>query len=151
MTDWTEEGRLPELQALAAKGLSASMIAREMRLPSRSAVIGAAYRHGVALNGNNNQGERERKPRKPRSRGKPSKPMSFQVGPPTDPTPVVPAQESSVASGEPASIVDVKGCLWPISGEGYATLFCNGKKTRGPYCAHHWRISVTRYVDPRRG
>ena len=150
MTEPWQGERLDTLRALVADGLSASQIASAMKATSRSAVIGAAHRNHIALNGSVSQGERAAPgTRARRTRLKPSKP--FVSGPPTEPVPIVPDKISTVAFGKPANIVDVQGCLWPIHGEGYETMFCNGKRRDGSkYCAGHWRTSVSIRVDTRR-
>jgi hypothetical protein len=76
---WNEE-RIAELKRLIGLNLSASKIAIEMGLPSRSVVCGKARRLGLHINGqsSHSQGQRESKRRVPQHR-KSSGPRRYPV------------------------------------------------------------------------
>ncbi len=42
----------------------------------------------------------------------------------------------------------LRGCRWPIAGEGADTLFCCRKKARGSYCEDHAKRAYTRSQVP---
>jgi hypothetical protein len=142
MSDAWGAERIEQMRQLAATGLSAAQIATKMNIPtSRSAVIGAANRHGVTLKGRpcpgGIRGVRNAQPR----RILPRKPVQFR-SPVEEAEPVVPTGESTVAYGQKANVVDVSGCRWPVEGEGFATMFCNaGRQEASQYCARHHRLA----------
>jgi hypothetical protein len=139
MSDAWGAERVEQMRQLAACGLSAAQIATKMTIPtSRSAVIGAANRHGVTLTARAH-GMSKPQPRRILAR----KPVQYK--PVEKAEPVVPTGESTVAYGEKATIVDVSGCRWPVEGEGYATMFCNAnRREASQYCARHHQLARSR-------
>ncbi len=116
--DWGPD-QIDRVRTLAADGLSAAEIAREIGGVSRQAVAGVVKRRGIALAGGKATGRA--KPRLP--------PLQ------SEPEPV---------AGEPVSTLRLKSgqCKWPVS-EDSPWLHC-GLPAHGPYCREHHARSYSK-------
>jgi GcrA cell cycle regulator len=143
---WTPQ-RIDRLLALAAEGLSSSVIAAELGHVTRNAVVGKLNRlrrrERQLLAGHSEMRE-VRKPRtcKPRQRR----------SPPVKPKPEsVPAPDAPPERGEPhgpfmVRLLDVRfhHCRWPIGDPRSKDFrFCGFERenTSTSYCAHHHQVS----------
>lgn len=146
MTYWTEQ-RVEQLRSLWADGHSASAIQREMRAPSRSAIIGKAYRLGLESRAGM-QRTVEPKPKQSKPR-KPARIVSITNGslPRTDSKPPLPVKLTEIAQTNAFPIVfgraqallarHAEQCGFPM-GDGSQFHYCTNRKGEGKhYCDGH--------------
>lgn len=163
MSEWTDE-RVARLRELAAEGLSASLIAKELGGVSRNAIIGKCIRFGIQL------GRVKHEPhvalaapevaamaKKPPAIRPPRKPqrvptvradctevetISF-AGPVCEP---VDDCEPDASGGVTLIQLMDDSCRWPIGDPATPTFRFCGVRTanmlaNGPYCKHHARLA----------
>ncbi|HEY9219522.1 MAG TPA: GcrA family cell cycle regulator [Phenylobacterium sp.] len=165
-TEWTEE-RVELLRKLWAEGRSGSYIARQLGGVSRSAVIGKAYREGVARRGVAFITQQSRHERRRKNGGGPGK--GWRAGQRT-PKPVKAVQVGNVifvrdGNHEPRAVPvsdafralsgtnprpfierDPGCCRWPIDGENGEFLCCNEPRVKDhpSYCWTHRKLAGDR-------
>jgi GcrA cell cycle regulator len=141
---WTEE-RITELKARWLNQQSASEIAEAMGAPSRSAIVGKAWRLGLAGTKANSPTRRRANgatiipvPRPPIVLRGPVKPMVFK--------PQTPFRN-------PKRFIELKEteCHWPGDGQpGPDMLCCAEPVVEGrPYCLTHCRIAYVKANPPK--
>ena len=148
MSAWTEE-RIDGLKKLWGDGLSASQIAGSLGGITRNAVIGKAFRLGLASRTRNHNRRKSVCSQPAKARATLPKPKSsfaaFLAKQPREQA--SPVQEPFIPPEQrKRSIVDLDAgeCKWPI-GEG-PYEFCARKQVKGlPYCKDHARCA---YVLP---
>lgn len=133
------------LKALVLEGLSASQIAKEMRLGlTRNAIIGRISRMGLhlQLSRPSAPGMRRARPPKPPPAPRPAKPREMK----TKPEPAEAPPPKRRATGPPA-LPGNHQCKWPFGDPGDDDFhFCPERAimhgdTPRPYCAAHWKAA----------
>lgn len=142
LPDWksmTSDERTEAIRPLADERMSASEIAACFTNVTRSAVIGHATRHGVALRSQENRRPATpRPPHKPVERRAPVRLVFERAAPPPPPKPI---KHGPVPFGEAIS----RGlCKWPLwdrlNDLPFSSPCCGAPRAAaGPYCAEHAR------------
>lgn len=164
MSIWTDE-RVDLLKRMHGKGCTPREIAGTIgRGISRKAVIGKAWRMGLAFSDGTNAGQDLlRNPRQPRKRYPIAGRITQTITPrvriqpdfPTEPLPI-PMEELYVAPENRKKLLDLEpnDCRWPLGDPREADFhFCAGPKVPGfSYCQHHIRKAhqTAQEVDARR-
>lgn len=149
MSTWSDPARKALLKKLWADGLSAQHVAAHFPGVTRSAVLGAVHRYGLAHRST------VRRPKPQRAKRKPASVYHHQ------PTVEFPAEPCAPLRGdvfvphaERKSILDLDrgDCRWPIGDPGHPDFhFCNGRQEPGQsYCAHHVSIAYAAPVPATR-
>lgn len=137
---WTEE-TTGTMVKLWGEGLSATIIAERISAPSRNAVIGKAYRMGLAERATHQRRPMRPRPKRQAPRIKPkatSSPLSLLRH---DPTPLPPPYVTDIPR---VSILMVENhhCRWVCADftSMEAPMYCGCKSMTGlPYCENHAR------------
>jgi hypothetical protein len=116
----TPQPVIDEIIAYSRAGMPRSAIADKVGM-SRSSICGLLWRRGER------PVERERKP--------PSRPVRKLV------------VRSKPPKSTPVTLLEIskRGCHWPVSGEGLATMFCNASRRNSghvSYCKFHAMKSI---------
>lgn len=154
-TGWTDE-RTAWLVMRHADGASGGVIADELKLPTRNAVIGKIHRLGLAPHGKQRAAPRQYKPRLQRARLQPSTSMLL-VAPSTQPEgpdlaeslqDIADALQDEAPGERTETACDLRGlnettCRWPHGDPQEAGFFFCGAKpfTGTPYCGPHARMA----------
>lgn len=140
--DWTAD-RITRLKALAADGLTASMIAAELGGVSRAAVIGKLYRMQVCLRG---------RPAARRAEPKGRQPYNWHAK--RQALPEIPQEVIDLppdVSPDACTLMELTdtSCRWPMGHPDKDDFrFCGTDcdPAHGPYCRRHMRLAYkTRY------
>lgn len=145
MSFWTDE-RVDSLTKLWGEGNSASIIRRLLGAPSRSAVVGKAYRLGLDRRTTAHRDQRQYKRVKVSVDAAKPKPAPAKKQHIIGPDPWTPRQVEVIPEAERVHILDLEPhhCRFPFEADGAPTKFCDRKKVQGlPYCSSHARTCYT--------
>ena len=147
---WTEE-RVERLKLLWSQGLSCGVIAGELGVVTRNAVIGKINRLGLA--------GRVTTKRKITRQGLPLRPKkprpNYHIGSefkakhtPMDSSPLPPQAETDIPRVAFADVLDTQ-CKW-IVGDNRPAMCCGDASIPSkPYCAHHTRRASPPLIAPK--
>lgn len=144
MSFWTNE-RVETLIRLWGEGNSASIIARMMKAPSRSAVIGKAFRLALVRRTTAHRDQRQYRRVKVAVDAAKPKPAPAKKQHIIGPDPWTPRPVEVVPEADRVTIyaLEPHHCRYPF-GEGAGISFCGRKKVAGlSYCASHSRTCFT--------